>query len=34
MAISKGPKDTMVALKKVLASGQYAGAQVSGLEGL
>ena len=34
MAISKGPKDTMVALKKVLASGQYAGAQVSGLGGL
>ncbi len=34
LAISKGPKDTMVALKKVLASGQYAGTQVSGLEGL
>lgn len=31
MAISVGPRDTMLALKKILASGQYAGSQIDGL---
>ena len=34
MAISVGPRDTMVALKKVLASGQYADVMIEGVEEL